>query len=118
MKNPVDVYVGSRLRERRYIIGLSQTKLGNMVGVTFQQIQKYEIGKNRIGASRLYEFAMILLVPVNYFFDGYKSDLPPVDDSLQKDIRLLLKQFSKIKKPYVRKSVVDLARSLAEAGNA
>ncbi len=73
--NPVDIHVGSRLRMRRTLAGLSQENLGNAVGLTFQQIQKYERGTNRIGASRLYEFSQILLVPVSYFFDELSDDL-------------------------------------------
>lgn len=67
---PVDVHVGGQLRTRRKILGLSQERLGDRVGLTFQQIQKYENGANRIGASRLYEFAQILDVTVEYFFEG------------------------------------------------
>ena len=67
--NPVDIHVGSRVRLRRTLLGLSQEKLGEAVGLTFQQIQKYERGANRIGASRLFEFSRILDVPVSFFFD-------------------------------------------------
>jgi transcriptional regulator with XRE-family HTH domain len=70
--DPIDVYVGQRLRMRRMLIGMSQEKLGDAVGLTFQQIQKYERGANRIGASRLFRMAQILGIPVNYFY----SDLP------------------------------------------
>ena len=73
--NPVDIHVGSRLRMRRTLAGMSQEHLGNAVGLTFQQIQKYERGTNRIGASRLYEFSQILSVPVSYFFDELSDDL-------------------------------------------
>ena len=65
----VDVHVGRRLRQRRTLLGMSQTKLGEAVGLTFQQIQKYERGSNRMGSSRLFEFAKVLDVPVPYFFD-------------------------------------------------
>ena len=74
MANPVDIYVGSRLRMRRTMLGLSQNKIGEMIGVTFQQIQKYEKGINRMGSSRLYQFARILFVPISYFFDGYEDE--------------------------------------------
>ena len=67
--NPVDVHVGARVKLRRILLGMSQTALGNPVGLTFQQIQKYERGANRIGASRVYEFSRILEVPVSFFFD-------------------------------------------------
>src|ERR1043166_6677295 len=67
--NPIDVRVGARLRLRRNMLGLSQEKLGEAIGLTFQQVQKYERGANRIGASRLYELSRILDVPVSFFFD-------------------------------------------------
>lgn len=72
--HPVDQYVGSRLRMQRLITGMSQEKLGSAIGLTFQQIQKYERGANRIGSSRLYELSKILGVSVGYFFDGYQKD--------------------------------------------
>ena len=73
--HPIDVHVGRRLRSRRTILGLSQEELGDAVSVTFQQIQKYERGSNRIGSSRLYEFAKILDVNVGYFFQDYEGDI-------------------------------------------
>ena len=72
--DPIDVHVGSRLRMRRNMLGMSQEKLGEAVGLTFQQIQKYERGANRVGASRLYQFARVLDVPVSFFYD----DVDPV----------------------------------------
>jgi len=68
--NPVDKHVGSRVRMRRMMLGMSQEKLGNNLGLTFQQVQKYEKGTNRIGASRLQQISHILQVPVSFFFDG------------------------------------------------
>ncbi len=70
LSHPVDTHVGSRLRQRRALLGMSQTDLGNAVGLTFQQVQKYERGFNRISSSRLFEFAKVLDVPVEHFFDG------------------------------------------------
>ena len=70
--NPIDAHVGARVRLRRMLVGMSQERLGELLGVTFQQVQKYEKGANRIGASRLYEVSQILEVPVQFFFD----DLP------------------------------------------
>ena len=67
--NPIDVHVGKRLRLRRTLLGMSQERLGDLLGLTFQQIQKYERGVNRIGSSRLYELGQILDVPVSFFFD-------------------------------------------------
>src|ERR1043166_6180006 len=68
--NPIDKHVGSRVRMRRMMLGMSQEKLGNALGLTFQQVQKYEKGANRIGASRLQQLSLILQVPVSFFFDG------------------------------------------------
>ena len=71
--NPVDVHVGSRVRMQRMLIGMSQEKLGEALGLTFQQVQKYEKGTNRIGASRLYEIGAVLGVPIEYFFEGLEN---------------------------------------------
>lgn len=78
---PVDVYVGHRLRERRTLVGITQSGLGEAVGLTFQQIQKYERGLNRMGASRLYEFSRILGVSPGWFFEGYGEKLSLKDNS-------------------------------------
>jgi len=72
--NPIDIHVGSRVRLRRNMLGLSQEKLGEAIGLTFQQVQKYERGANRIGASRLHDLSRVLDVPVSFFFD----DMDPV----------------------------------------
>ena len=73
--HPVDVHVGARVRQRRTLLGMSQEKLGAAVGLTFQQIQKYERGANRVGASRLYEFSKVLDVPVSYFFEEMPANV-------------------------------------------
>ena len=75
--NPIDKHVGARVRMRRMMIGMSQEKLGDKLGITFQQIQKYEKGTNRIGASRLQNIALVLSVPVGFFFEG-----APASDSM------------------------------------
>ncbi len=75
--HPVDVHVGGRVRLRRTFLGMSQTDLGNALGLTFQQIQKYERGANRISASRLYQLSHVLDVPLSYFFD----DMPPLEEA-------------------------------------
>jgi len=67
--NPIDVHVGQRIRQRRTLLGMSQEKLGEAIGLTFQQVQKYERGANRVGSSRLFDLARVLDVPVTYFFD-------------------------------------------------
>ena len=127
--NSVDVYVGTRLKIRRNEMGLSQNKIGEMTGVTFQQIQKYEKGTNRIGASRLYEFAKILKVPVSYFYDQYEathegSNLTDIKEGFkdkdavsEKEIITLIKSFSAIKDPAHRKSIINLAKTLSKNEN-
>src|SRR5215469_4848440 len=79
--NPIDVHVGSRVRLRRTLLGMSQEKLGEAIGLTFQQVQKYERGANRIGASRLYDLGRVLDVPVSFFFDDISPDTlaPPAE---------------------------------------
>ena len=124
--DPIDRYVGSRVRARRVGIRLSQTKLGEAIGVTFQQVQKYEKGANRIGASRLQQISGILQVPVSFFFDGapnvsgqpseglteapspaYVSDFLATSDGLA-----LTKAFMRIKDPKLRRRIVDLVEQM------
>ena len=77
--NPVDVHVGNRIRLRRTLLGMSQERLGNALGLTFQQVQKYERGRNRVGASRLYDLACVLDVPVAFFFVGLPDPVGSMD---------------------------------------
>lgn len=123
--NPVDVHVGARLRLRRTSVGMSQEKLGEHLGITFQQIQKYEKGTNRIGASRLQNISEVLTVPVAFFFEGL--DNPPaganglqepgsefVHDGYNSNETLqLTRAFARIADAKVRRRVLDLVRSLA-----
>ena len=74
MKHPVDAHVGKRVRHRRWMMGMTQQQLGDLVGIKFQQIQKYETGMNRISASRLWDIAKSLEVPISYFFEGLDAD--------------------------------------------
>jgi transcriptional regulator with XRE-family HTH domain len=74
MKHPVDVHVGKRVRHRRWMVGMTQQQLGDIVGIKFQQIQKYETGMNRISASRLWDIAQALDVSISFFFEGFDSD--------------------------------------------
>ena len=124
--NPVDTQVGSRVRLRRMLIGMSQERLGELLGLTFQQIQKYEKGVNRIGAGRLFDIARILGVPIDYFYEttpgraaatreSAESDASPVMEFISSGEGLQLSlAFMRIKDPKVRKRVLDLVRSLAE----
>jgi len=129
--NPIDVHVGARMRARRTVLGLSQEKLGEALGLTFQQIQKYERGTNRIGASRLYDLSHVLGVSISYFFDEMAdaagenavprlngADRFPagggVRDPLAKRETLeLVRAYYKVRDPAIRKRLFELARSLS-----
>jgi transcriptional regulator with XRE-family HTH domain len=124
--NPTDRHVGSRVRMRRMMLSMSQEKLGDALGLTFQQVQKYEKGTNRIGASRLQQISHILQVPVAFFFEGapslgaqpdgmgeapspsYVSDFLATSDGLA-----LTKAFMRIKEPKLRRRIVDLVQQIA-----
>ncbi len=117
---PTDILVGARVRLRRKELGLSQEKLGDKLGITFQQIQKYEKGTNRIGASRLADMSQVLEVPVSYFFeDGGFGVSPGLELSTASNVLAiagamdLLRAYSRIPNPRVRKAVLSLARNLA-----
>jgi transcriptional regulator with XRE-family HTH domain len=134
--NPVDVHVGGRVRLRRTLLGLSQEKLGEAVGLTFQQIQKYERGANRIGASRLFEFSRILEVPVSFFFDDMPeghtvvdgriawglaehSQVPLEPDPLTRRETLeLVRAYYRIGDPSVRRRLFELTKSLGNGEDA
>ena len=126
--NPVDRHVGSRVRMRRMMLAMSQEKLGDALGLTFQQVQKYEKGTNRIGASRLQQISDILQVPVSFFFEGaptvgtqastgmteapspaYVSDFLATSDGLA-----LTKAFVQIKDSKLRRRIVELVEAMAE----
>ena len=126
----VDVHVGARVRLRRTLLGMSQEKLGNAIGLTFQQVQKYERGANRIGASRLFDMARALEVPVQYFFDemqlepiveGYKpiSGDEPVSAQVDQDpmpkreTLELVRAYYRIPDPLLRRKLFELAKALA-----
>ena len=87
--NPTDKYVGSRVRMRRLMLSMSQEKLGEKLGLTFQQVQKYEKGTNRIGASRLQHIAQILKVPVSFFFEGVRAASNPKMDRPRRPLRIM-----------------------------
>jgi transcriptional regulator with XRE-family HTH domain len=128
--NPIDRHVGSRVRMRRMMISMSQEKLGERLGITFQQVQKYEKGTNRIGASRLQQIASILGVPVSFFFEGapggeaaagfaesgnpaYVSDFLATSEGLA-----LSKAFMKVSDPKLRRRIVDLVEAMVAANEA
>jgi transcriptional regulator with XRE-family HTH domain len=124
--NPIDRHVGSRVRMRRMIVGISQGKLGEALGLTFQQVQKYEKGTNRIGASRLQHIARVLGVPIEFFFEGVPhvtthgivgSDVAPsyVADFLSTSEGVqLTRAFVRVTDPKVRRRFISLVRAMAE----
>ena len=121
--NPIDMYVGSRVRMRRILLGMSQGKLADAIGLTFQQVQKYEKGTNRMGSSRLQQIANVLKVPVTFFFEGspgrsklhgkalspaYVADFLATSDGLA-----LTKAFMRIKNAKLRRNIVNLVEEIA-----
>ena len=125
--NPVDLHVGGRVRMRRKMLGVSQERLADALGLTFQQVQKYERGANRVSASKLYDIARFLGVPVSYFFEGLAD--PSTPDAAAADGRSeqavheflmtaegleLAAMFPKISRPQLRRRVLELVRSLAD----
>jgi transcriptional regulator with XRE-family HTH domain len=130
--NPIDIYVGARLRQRRTLLGMSQGKLGDSVGLTFQQIQKYERGANRIGASRLYDLSQVLDVSIAYFFEGMPDEITQnrykevtahlisdvsafeTDDMTRRETLELVRNYYKVPNKVVRKRLFDLAKVLAK----
>jgi transcriptional regulator with XRE-family HTH domain len=126
--DPVDVHVGARMRMRRTLLGLSQEKLGDALGLTFQQVQKYERGANRVGASRLHQLSRALDVPVSYFFDEMSdgdpsppgppaADDPPAeaDPMTRRETLELVRAYYRIRDPSVRRRVFELTKTLAKA---
>ena len=124
--NPVDRYVGSRVRMRRIMLGMSQEKLGEALGLTFQQVQKYEKGTNRVGASRIQQIAEILQVPVSFLFEGGPTGTAKVDgmaegpspsyisDFLATSEGLTLtRAFTRISDAKLRRSIVELVEQIA-----
>ena len=124
--NPIDKHVGSRVRMRRMMLSMSQEKLGDALGLTFQQVQKYEKGTNRIGASRLHQISLILQVPISFFYEDAPqvgahprglSDAPSpayvADFLATSDGLALTKAFMRIQDPKTRRRIVDLVRQIA-----
>ena len=116
----VDVHVGKRLRQRRTLLGMSQTKVGTAVDLTFQQIQKYERGSNRIGSSRLYEFAKVLDVPVSYFFDEMPSNAlsgRPMSGRGRKGFGEAGTPFEQEKDQLIKRETLELVRAYYKIGD-
>ncbi len=132
--NPVDVHVGARLRQRRTLLGMNQTKLGSSIGLTFQQVQKYEKGTNRISASRLYALSGTLDVPIEYFFSDMPTAVaassptlgrgsakqPPSyqpDPMATRETLELVRAYYKIEDTNVRKRLRELTKALGAAAS-
>ncbi len=110
---PVDVHVGGRVKARRTLIGMSQEELGTHVGLTFQQIQKYEKGMNRIAASRLWRFSLVLGRPISWFFEGIGERKRKVEDLLAKRETLQLVRYLSACDPDVRKHLAAMINAVA-----
>ncbi len=130
--HPVDVHVGQRVKLRRTLMGMTQGKLGEAIGLTFQQVQKYERGANRVSASKLWQLSEVLDVPTSWFFDempdsvkdafpGYQGEtaedgIPEEHLTLHRRQTLeLVRTFSKLQDPVIRKRVIDVVRAIAES---
>ncbi|WP_337998297.1 helix-turn-helix transcriptional regulator [Oleispirillum naphthae] len=113
--NATDKHVGSRIRERRIMLGLSQQQMANMIGVTYQQAHKYERGINRISAGRLYEIAQVLGVPVSFFFEGLTEDRAPELNDRQRMCLELARNFAAIPNEKHQEALSQMARALATA---
>lgn len=127
--DPIDVHVGKRLRSRRIFLGISQQRLGQDLGISFQQVQKYENGTNRVSASRLYQVSGIFEVPITYFFEGLdRSNIPGSSDSddidfedgkrrsvSKRETLELVKALHRIKDDDIRKSAVKFLKSIANS---
>ena len=138
--HPVDLHVGARMRQRRVALGMSQTKLGQAVGLTFQQIQKYERGSNRMGSSRLFEFAKVLGVPVTFFFEDMPQNAlagrvaarssrkglaeagtpfeQEKDPLIKRETLELVRAYYKIREVRVRKRIFEMVKAVGAASHA
>ena len=136
--NPIDVHVGARVRLRRTLMGMSQEKLGEAIGLTFQQVQKYERGANRVGASRLFDLSRVLDVPVSFFFDDMPDgvskqsprligtgsveddglDMPSADPMTKRETLELVRAYYKIRESRVRKRIFEMVKAVGAASHA
>ena len=132
--NPIDVHVGARVRLRRTLLGMSQEKLGEAIGLTFQQVQKYERGTNRIGSSRLFDLSRVLDVPIEYFFGDMPAEVAAcspaqgggsaekaanyeLDPMAKRETLELVRAYYKISDPQVRKRLFEMTKALGAAAS-
>ena len=127
--DPVDIHVGARVRLRRTLLGMSQEKLGKALGLTFQQVQKYERGANRIGSSRLFQLSKILDVPVSFLFDEMTTDTTQKSDGMaegnkqvfevdklsRRETLELVRAYYKITDPSVRKKIFEMVKAVGSS---
>jgi transcriptional regulator with XRE-family HTH domain len=122
--NKDDVHLGARVKQRRVVMGLSQEKLGKQLGITFQQVQKYERGVNRISASRLMDMSRILQVPITFFYDelpasgfgeGEQEEFLGKDPMMKRETLALVRAYYRISDPQVRKRVLELTKAMGKA---
>jgi transcriptional regulator with XRE-family HTH domain len=128
LPDPVDLHVGRTVKEQRMSLGLSQGEIAEALGLTFQQVQKYEKASNRISASKLYALASVLKVPIYYFFQGLDSSAMPgfaeppadyeVDVGAQRDQREMSRLLTRIDNPEARRQLLELAKTLAQMSDA
>ena len=129
--NPIDLHVGARIRTRRKILGVSQEKLAESLGLTFQQVQKYERGANRVSASKLYEIASALQTQIVYFFEGLADPSQPIGEGIDNGAEQFVHDFlmtpeglelaglfPKVRRGAVRRRILDLVRAMAEEDSA
>ncbi len=133
--NPIDIHVGARVRQRRTLLGMSQQKLARALGITFQQVQKYESGANRVGSSRLFDISRVLDVPLAYFFEDMPDEAArgsprklaagasvprsaplPFDPMSKRETLELVRAWGRISDAALRKRILDLARAFANTG--
>ncbi len=119
--DPVDIHVGGRIRLRRTLLGFSQEKLANALGITFQQVQKYENGTNRVGASRLFHIAKVLKVPVSFFYEGLEQSSEEQSEDLgaanmlnKKETVDLVRVYYTIEDPIVRNKFLEMIKTFAK----
>lgn len=134
--NPIDIHVGGRVRLRRTLLGMSQERLGEMIGLTFQQVQKYERGSNRIGASRLYDLSRVLEVPISFFYEdmsvetagqsprlraglseGVTEPYAEADPLNRAETLELIRAYYRIKDPKVRQRLFELCQAMAHSSD-
>jgi len=130
--NPVDVHVGGRVRQRRTLLGLSQEKLGEALGLTFQQVQKYERGTNRVSASRLFDLSRVLDTDMNFFFEEMPPEVaarspsrlhgmaeeavayqPSPDPATRRETLELVRAYYRIRHPDLRRRLFEMTKALA-----